>query len=538
MIKYSKSVIPTGGKTMKKILMFLCCVFVFGAAHAGCNSPVTLSFSGNQDPDDNEFLYRTKDEFDKTVQGFQNARHNSGDGHGYECDQFNSGSCTTSDTVTLPAGHVFKGNVIDHNVTYICRTASSISGIYVEDKWEVLEEDDVCDTRGFGKVWVGNCVKDGSKCKELSKIDCSGYDKSDENGTVFNGICQAGPRFICKAIKCAEGFKVDSDGKCKIDNSNKNCKTSNGNYQNTGFVARIECEKNASTITGVLAANGALVSLDHVITGDVSKCSATCKVDGWDITLKDDGCQANYKPDAAKKKCEKIKEDKPTPNCRESRSTNIGKACCDIPSATYDARENVCTCKNGEKFEIYNTNHGRCVAGGIVPPVDPNPNPNPDFECPEIVYGYAYWRSQFADCPDVIATLDELQEYCAGKPSAEGYATRVAGLKNLGDACKDAADKKLRITKSTATINDAAKKLDDIMSGLKISVWKNKEGEFNTARLASDSIAGVVLGTAGGLITSHLVKKGQIKNGFEDIQCTVGGQKVADWGDEFTVGIQ
>lgn len=73
---------------------------------------------------------------------------------------------------------------------------------------------------------------------------------------------------------------------------------------------------------------------------------------------------------------------------------------------------------------------------------------------------------------------------------------------------------------------------------LSVSVWKNAEGEFNYARLASDSIAGVVLGTAGGLITSSVVKKNQIKNGFEDIMCTVGGQNVANWGDEFRVGIK
>ena len=69
------------------------------------------------------------------------------------------------------------------------------------------------------------------------------------------------------------------------------------------------------------------------------------------------------------------------------------------------------------------------------------------------------------------------------------------------------------------------------------SVWTNAQGKFNTARLASDSIAGVVLGTAGGLITSHVVKKNQIKKGFENIMCTVGGQSVANYGDEFTVGI-
>ena len=70
------------------------------------------------------------------------------------------------------------------------------------------------------------------------------------------------------------------------------------------------------------------------------------------------------------------------------------------------------------------------------------------------------------------------------------------------------------------------------------SVWRTADGKFNVARLASDSIAGVVLGTAGGIITSNVVKKNQIKRGFDDVMCTVGGQSVADWGDEFRVGIR
>lgn len=70
------------------------------------------------------------------------------------------------------------------------------------------------------------------------------------------------------------------------------------------------------------------------------------------------------------------------------------------------------------------------------------------------------------------------------------------------------------------------------------SVWKNDNGKFNTARLASDSIAGVVLGTVGGVVTSKVIKKNQIKNGFEDLKCTIGGQNVATYGDEFNVGIK
>ena len=81
-------------------------------------------------------------------------------------------------------------------------------------------------------------------------------------------------------------------------------------------------------------------------------------------------------------------------------------------------------------------------------------------------------------------------------------------------------------------------KMKSLLKGLKTSVWKDKDGKFNKHRLLSDSIAGVVLGTAGGLITSTVMKKVQVKNGYEDIQCTINGQSVASYGDEFSVGIK
>lgn len=80
--------------------------------------------------------------------------------------------------------------------------------------------------------------------------------------------------------------------------------------------------------------------------------------------------------------------------------------------------------------------------------------------------------------------------------------------------------------------------LDGIAAGFDVSVWKDAQGEFNTARLASDSIAGVVLGTVGGVVTSSVMKKHQVEDGFEDLKCSIGGQTVAGWGDEFSVGIQ
>lgn len=87
-------------------------------------------------------------------------------------------------------------------------------------------------------------------------------------------------------------------------------------------------------------------------------------------------------------------------------------------------------------------------------------------------------------------------------------------------------------------IEKTAEDLDKISSKFEKSRWKTASGNFNGARLASDSVAGVVLGTAGGLITSHVIKNNQIKGGFEDIQCVINGQIVSEYSDEFVVGIQ
>ena len=117
-----------------------------------------------------------------------------------------------------------------------------------------------------------------------------------------------------------------------------------------------------------------------------------------------------------------------------------------------------------------------------------------------------------------------------------------AGYEWNGEACVESEESKNQAAAASLTMRirqlntKIAGKLDGWHKNL--NVWKTAEGDFNTARLASDSIAGVVLGTAGGLITSHVVKKGQIKNGFEDINCAIGGQNVAGWHDEFTVGIK
>lgn len=91
---------------------------------------------------------------------------------------------------------------------------------------------------------------------------------------------------------------------------------------------------------------------------------------------------------------------------------------------------------------------------------------------------------------------------------------------------------------SDADIQDAQKRIDKFLhySESNTSVWKNADGKFNTARLASDATAGVILGTVGGIVSAHIIKKKQVEKGFDALNCAIGGQKVADWGDEFRVG--
>ena len=132
-----------------------------------------------------------------------------------------------------------------------------------------------------------------------------------------------------------------------------------------------------------------------------------------------------------------------------------------------------------------------------------------------------------------------------GKDATQAAAgTNATGMHTIEATAKittsrnDAASMQSRQSASQSRISRLSGKLKEMQEGFKVTVWRNEDGTFNTTRLASDSIAAVVLGTTGGLVTSHVVKKNQVNKGFDDIQCTVGGQSVAGWGDEFRVGIQ
>ena len=219
--------------------------------------------------------------------------------------------------------------------------------------------------------------------------------------------------------------------------------------------------------------------------------------------------------------------------------SEVCRECCKRPASEtiWDRTAQVCQCVNGGKFQKEN---GAWIckvdAGAVVP--------EQGYVCdPVLLANLAKWRTHCVNKSDVLRQILELEEYCKGKPSKEVFLRLYDETFNSVKQCTETAetvvdDTAQKLKRSRAKITSAYNDLVGIAKGFKVSVWKNKEGNFNTARLASDSIAAVVLGTTGALVTSSIVKKNQVEGGFEDIKCTIGGQTVADWGDEFRVGIQ
>ena len=153
------------------------------------------------------------------------------------------------------------------------------------------------------------------------------------------------------------------------------------------------------------------------------------------------------------------------------------------------------------------------------------------------------YQVQYADNTEITNIVTNIIDMCNGDNiNIETVNNLYATLQTLvadASAVQQTVDTDtVDINVLSAQITTASATLQSITDGLRVNKWRNEEGKFNTSRLLSDSIAGVVLGTAGGLITSSVVKKSQVSDGFEDMQCTVGGQVVAGWGDEFRVGIQ
>lgn len=458
-----------------------------------------------QSPDDNEYLYLTQSDYNTAKAEFKK-HSNSGNGKGYECDGAGARQCTGDDVVSMKAGHVFKGKVINKPHKYKCHVPLiGVGDDYWEDLGEIVEP------------------------------------KPGEKACKIEGL----------TVKIGDHIHVD-------------CKNSNYSNIKTGEQCRAYCLKQNNELYSVYGIE---------ICPKGYEPASKANLSGFSPKISD---QLYYE-------CKKQQKPGPIPpkSCKESRSTAEGKACCDLPSSVAKWTGSQCVCQAADtEFKMEN-GVGVCAPKGGCGIYKDNPEA---FACCEAKYT---WLNGKCECPEgtkwsydsakktgsCVADNSNVLSNCVyrfnGKVKcANGnsmtineqrpltvaelggmscdqfnnlYQSNVGKLNEFfASYCGGGAIISIVTGPSGAEVKNAQSVLSAFFSTAQsnASVWKNSEGKFNTARLASDLTAGVVLGSVGGVVSGVVIKKNQVKKGFEALHCAVGGQKVADWGDEFNVGLR
>ena len=362
-----------------------------------------------------------------------------------------------------------------------------------------------------GDDFPGGC-NDRPGCEDVANSPASSQNQTNATSVtqVWTGVAE---ETFCMVSRCKSGYTKQGD-KCL---SQDQVKQAQQRAQRTEEL-KDKCKSTLGTWNG-------------------SKC--TCKIK--DTVLRNNECVCKnsvYELDIEDKKCKLKPEYKNEQELCESShgSWDVDKCTCDKAQLLrYNPTDKVCVC-DGDDY-VYNPEQQKCVLTDIA--VRRNAcNAATGTE----------WIESEGRCKCTESGKLWNQTMCVYSDDF----TKCAGVRDAtwdttGNKCICASDDKelkdwqcvdTQETIATGVINTSFPKFESLVSGLEVNKWKSADGTFNVARLASDSIAGAVLGTASGLITSSVVKKNQVKKGFENVRCVVGNQVVAGYGDEFTVGAQ
>ncbi|MCQ2599644.1 MAG: hypothetical protein MJ187_04725, partial [Alphaproteobacteria bacterium] len=196
------------------------------------------------------------------------------------------------------------------------------------------------------------------------------------------------------------------------------------------------------------------------------------------------GKKAGYDWDQQQGKCIQQQQHK---SCVEQRgcatmpssAREACQLCCNAKKdvATWDRSTRQCNCTNGAVFDI-NAQSGKwCEAKQQSKFICP-----PDSELDA-------WEHEFATNNAIMNIITDIRNRCSDDTITEPQYNRY----------KD----QIRTLIANSKVDDLSGKLSDMQAKFTTSHWTDKEGNFNKKRLLSDSIAATVLGTTGGLITSH-----------------------------------
>jgi len=520
---------------MKKIALFSLFVCVGGIyavpAMAGSCGTQILNLDGAQKPGDDEFLYtskqaqtQAKSDYDSDKEkkdNMKNGQYNLKPGsYVLECDKE---QCVSDTVVFLPNRGIVAGREEKY---FWCQVAT------LDDRWEPL-----------GECSEGAELKDRNdpfRIAQNSRVmvgrssDYGVYNEYDVLYAPLRGVSHSGTRpCVCNGNKevVVENGKKYCRSKGEYPKpEEKQCPFSDGSKLNLGETIEIACDK---------APNRDPYRQD-ARTG--KKCYKSCldksgKPTGfWSIKECIDNTYTHidytssekslYKPTIPGfKRCKK-KSSGGSQSINPNQPVVSEQPAAEQPVAEEPGVEETQTC-------IYRFNGAVYCADGK--PREQNWELKLDVSKEECDKEGKRIKEMFDDQATFTEYTEELKKYaeqlCADYDSQwEGAGQGNVGVSNAANGEYNLGYDYLAAEK---TLN---KFVQDAESNR--SVWKNAEGKFNTTRLASDITAGVVLGTVGGVVTGVIIKKNQVKKGFEALNCSVGGQKVADWGDEFSVGLQ
>ena len=416
--------------------------------------------------------------------------------------------CITGDVVVATNARLAKQQYRNH--IFLCQLGSKVFG---DDRW-VPEQLRTCPEKYLVLRNDMNAVE------KIINPNTGETVFNDNDAQVISGATP------CIGYACMDGY-TELNGRC-VDNAliaaQANCEDTGGVYNN-----------------GICSCNG--VNMRASVDGK----SCECINDNYEYNAAAKQCketeasvQARKDADAAKAAQEKQAA------CTQSGGAWSNNACACNKNKNLKTENNICVCISAD-FERDALNN--CVKTNLAQQRE---------RCAAAGNDVAYWENNSCRCRNVDmiwqndrCVINPNKAICDNMDDAKWLSGECVCndsdyVYNNGKCVKtDDAVAREAAAQLTANQNESRGKittlsttLKEMQEGFKVTVWRNEDGTFNTTRLASDSIAAVVLGTTGGLVTSHVVKKNQVNKGFDDIQCTVGGQSVAGWGDEFRVGIQ
>lgn len=271
-----------------------------------------------------------------------------------------------------------------------------------------------------------------------------------------------------------------------------------------------------------------------------------CSKNGKKDTTVNDSQNTSTQPQTARKTVEE--------RCQEY---NGGQPCSAERLACYKKgsatkwQDGKCQCVDTNRTWKYENNDGQCVENKAVT-VNNNNNTLCKTALGDLEIGKSFTGVDLENCKDTEKTETNTDAVASWEIICETEAKVICKPYTCTDGYELNSEiggcvvKKIQ-KPETDPVNDTKKKeienakrvVRDFFASAErnANVWRDKDGKFNTARLASDVTAGVILGTVGGVVSSVVIKKKQVEKGFDALHCTVGGQAVADWGDTFRVGI-